>query len=64
MAFVSAATSPQDLQYGGCRWFKFSAELKRAPKMFKDPAGDLRFRTGIGAKAGANQTHNFRHGIH
>ena len=35
MAFVSAATSPQDLQYGGCRCYKFSAELKRPRKYLR-----------------------------
>ena len=37
MAFVSAATSPQDLQYGGCRWSKFSARkcLRIRPEIFE-----------------------------
>ncbi len=34
---------------------------KRAPNTLKDPAGNLRFRTGIGPKAGPNQV---QHGPH
>ncbi len=41
-----------------------SAELKRAPKTCKDPAGNLRFQRGFGPKAGPNQAQNIRHGTH
>ncbi len=37
---------------------------KRAPTTLKDPAGNLRFRTRFGPKAGTNQTPNTRHGAH
>ncbi len=34
------------------------------PTTFKDPAGNLRFRTGFGPKAGPNQTQHIQHGTH
>ncbi len=44
--------------------FIISAELKRAPNTFKDPAMNLRFRTGFGPKAGPNEAQTVRHGTH
>jgi hypothetical protein len=37
---------------------------KKAPETFKDPAWNLRFRTGFGPKARPNQNSNIRHGTH
>ncbi len=45
----------------GCR--DSSAE-RQGPTTFKDPAGNLRFRTGFGPKSGPNQAPNIRHGTH
>ncbi len=38
-----------------------SAELTFVKQILKDPAGDLRFRTGFVAKAKPNQAPNIRH---
>ena len=35
---------------------------KRAPIMFEDPAGNLRFSAGFGPKVGPKQAQNIRHG--
>ena len=42
----------------------FSAERKGPRLTCKDPAGNLRFRTGFGPKAGPNHAQNIRHGTH
>ena len=41
MAFVTAATSPQDLQYGGCRCYKFSYSTVMQQSSTKSSMRDL-----------------------